>query len=126
MDPITFNPPRRTNSPNLPYLRSALVQIGEELDRGTWNPEAATFTPFGVIDGFVSTDPRSEMTKSLRLAPNKAGLLRFGQDRVPGLNDLPKLNVSAAKTGSQPPKSSPATVEVTSMEVRVVDTLGRR
>lgn len=124
MDPIDFNPPRLANSPNLPHLRSALVQIGEEIDRGERKSEAKVFVPFGRIAGFVATDPRSEMNKSLGLAPNKAGLLRFGQDRAPGLSDLPKLSISAAKPGSRPPKSSPVVVEVTPMEISVVDTDG--
>ena len=124
MDPIDFNPPKRSNSPNLPYLRSALVQIGEELDRGPSSHHSSMFTPFGVLEGYLPADPRTEMAKSLRLAPNKAGLLRLGQDRAPSLTDLPKLTMSAAKNGRRPPRSTPITVEINPMEIRLVDMEG--
>jgi hypothetical protein len=124
MEPIDFSPPKRSNSPNLPYLRSALVEIGEELDRGPSSPHSSMFTPFGVLEGYLPADPRTEMAKSLRLAPNKAGLLRLGQDRAPSLTDLPKLTGSAAKTGRRPPRSTPVTVEINPMEISVVEMEG--
>lgn len=42
------------------------------------------------------------MVQSLRLAPNRAGVFRFGHERVPGLSDLPRLTVSAARSVTRP------------------------
>jgi len=121
MDPISFKPPRISNSPNLPFLRSALVQIGEEFDRSASMPVSDPFSPFGAMEGFLPDDPRAEMTKSLRVAPNNAGVLRFGQERAPGLSDLPKLTVSAARAGSRPAKSVPVTFEVSPSKIKITE-----
>jgi hypothetical protein len=121
---IDFDPPRLSNNPNLPFLRSALVHIGEELDRENSSHDPDSFSPFAAMEGFALRDRRAEMTSSLRVAPNNAGLLRFGQDRAPRLSDLPKLTVSAARTGSRPTKAEPVSFEVTASKTKITGMLG--
>jgi hypothetical protein len=120
LESINFTP-RLSNSPNLAFLHSALAQIGEEIDREAQTPVGNAYSPFGTMEGFRASDPSAEMVKSLRLAPNRAGILRIGQQRISGLSDLPKLTVSAGRSGAQPRKVEPVTFIVTPREIAITE-----
>jgi hypothetical protein len=104
-----------SNRPGLPFLNSALVQIGRELS----HPELDSFSPFGMVEGFVCNDPDSEMAKSLKTAPSGVGLLRFRQDRFLSLQDLPKLTASMGKVRAKPPKTTAAAFSVTPRRIEI-------
>jgi hypothetical protein len=109
------------SNPNLPFLNSALVQIGEELNRQARTPGSVRFSPFGALDGYIFTDPNAEMVKSLRVATSGVGILRFGVERASSLGDLPKLTSSAARFGARPPKAKPVTFHVTSESIEITE-----
>ena len=53
--------------------------------------------PFGPFQAFLCTDPNGEMTKSIRVETKSVGIIRFGQQRPSGFNDLPRLTPPAVK-----------------------------
>jgi hypothetical protein len=113
----TFGSLSLPNRPNVAYLHSALVQIGEALRRE--ETDGTPFTPFGPMDAFLMTDPEAEMVKSLRVASSGVGILRLDQGRAPCLKDLPKLTASATRRFARPPKSEPITLQVSTTAIEL-------
>jgi len=121
MDPFDF---KLSNRPNLPFLNSAMVQISEELARDSSDSDLSQFSPFGVMEGYLSVDANAEMIKSLRMASHSIGILRFGHERAAGLTDLPRLTASAARSGARPTKAKPVTFTVTPIKTEITSAEG--
>jgi hypothetical protein len=120
----TFGYLKLPNRPTLPFLKAALIQIGDELGRPATRPKSDPFSPFGVMDGFIFSDASAEMIKSIRVAASGTGILRFGTDHAPRLSDLPKLTSSASKSATRPAKAKPITLKVTTELIEIADANG--
>jgi hypothetical protein len=125
MTHVQFNLPPFPNRPNLPYLRSAIVQIEEELSREPSANCQDPFSPFGTMEGFLYADPNAEMVKSLKLRASGVGIVMLRLPKSPQIVDLPKLTASAAKVGPQPPKSKPVKIRMTPAEIELIGPLGK-